>query len=119
MFERMNRSNDSALAFRISRPLSREEVKTITDELAGTITARGKIRVLLDLQAFPYEDLGALWEDLKFDVKHAKDFERLALAGGGELENWATRIFGALTFTRCRCFGKDQVEDAWQWLTEE
>ena len=119
MFERMNRSNDSALAFRISRPLSREEVKTITDELEGTITARGKIRVLLDLQAFPYEDLGALWEDLKFDVRHAKDLERLAVVGADKLEEWATRIFGALTFTRCRCFDKDQVEDAWQWLTEE
>ena len=119
MFERMNRSSESALAFRISRPLSREEVKTITDELEGTITARGKIRILLDLQAFPYEDLGALWEDLKFDVKHAKDLERLALVGAGEMENWATRIFGVLTFTRCRCFDEGHVEDAWQWLTEE
>ena len=119
MFERMNRHTDSALAFRISRPLSREEVKTIADELEGTISVRGKIRVLLDLQAFPYEDLGGLWEDLKFDVKHAKDLERLALVGAGDMEKWATRIFGVLTLTRCRCFGRDQLEEAWQWLIEE
>ena len=118
MFERMNRSANSALAFRISRPLSREEVKTIADELEGTISARGKIRVLIDLQSFPYEDFGGLWEDLKFDVKHAADLERLALVGGGELEKWATRLFGALTITRCRCFGEDQLEGAWQWLIE-
>ena len=117
MFERLNRSTDNAMAYRVTRPLSRDEVAQIRTELEGAISAAGKIRVLIDLQAFPYDDLGALWEDLKFDVTHIKDLERLALVGGGKLEEWSTRIFAALTFTRCRCFDADQVDAAWSWLT--
>lgn len=117
MYERLNRSTGSALAYRITRPLDREEMRQITDELAGTISARGKIRVLIDLRAFPYHDLEAFWEDLKFDVSHAGDLDRLALVGGGEMEKWATRIFGAFTLTQCRCFGEDELDPAWDWLT--
>lgn len=119
MFERLNRSTDNAIGYRITRPLSSAEVAQIRTELEGTIAAAGKIRVLVDLQAFPYDDLGALWEDLKFDVTHVKDLERLALVGGGKLEEWSTRIFAALTLTRCRCFEEGQLDEAWSWLTTD
>ncbi len=119
MYERLDRSNTSALAYRISRPLSREEASKIAAELAGTIAAKGKVRVLIDLEAFPYADLGGLWEDLKFDVKHMRDLERLALVGGGKLETAAVRLFGTLTSTKSRCFGDDQLEKAWNWLIED
>jgi hypothetical protein len=118
MYERLNRGSEVAVGYRVTSPLSREEMKKITTELEGAIAAAGKIRLLIDLQAFPYADLKVFWEDLKFDVKHARDLQRLALVGGGELEKWGTRIFGALTFTKCRCFKAEQTEEAWTWLTE-
>lgn len=118
MYERLNCSTDKALAYRIDHKLSREEAKHIADELAGTIHATGgPIRVLIDLQSFPYAELGALWEDLKFDVKHASDLERFALVGDGKVEEWTTRVFCLLTRTECRCFGKGQLDEAWEWLT--
>jgi len=116
MYERLNRCAGEALGYRITRPLSREEVARIAAELEGTIAFSGKIRVLIDLQAFPYADLGALWEDLKFGVRHARDLRRLALVGGAEVERWATRIFAALTLTQCRCFDPGEVDAAWTWL---
>lgn len=118
MYERLNRSAGCALAYRFTNPLNRKEMKQVTDELEGTIATFGKVRVLIDLQAFPYEDLGALWEDLKFDVKHIRDLDRIALLGSGEIEKWATRIFATLTFTRCRFFEHEQLDRAWNWLTE-
>lgn len=119
MYERLDKSTPSALGYRITDKLGREEVRQITDELEGAIHASGQIRVLLDLQAFPYRDLNAFWEDLKFDVKYAGNFERLALVGGGETEKWAVKIFGKLTSTDCRFFKEGQIEQAWNWLTGE
>lgn len=118
MYERLNRSAPGALAYRITRPLAQEEIQQITDEMEGTIITSGKIKVLIDLQAFPHADVGVLWEDLKFDAKHFKDIERLALVGGSEIQKWSVRIFSGLTLTTCRCFGEDQVDEAWKWLTE-
>jgi len=119
MYERLNLSAEGALAYRVTRPLSRTEIEKITSELEGAINASGKIRVLIDLQAFPYADLGAFWEDLKFDIGHARDLQRLALVGGNELEKWSLRIFGVLTLTTCRCFPAEQLDAAWNWLNED
>ncbi len=118
MYERLNKSAEAALAYRISQPLVREEMQQITDELEGMIAKSGKIKVLIDLQAFPYANLGGLWEDLKFDVKHFRDMERLALVGGSEIQKWSVRFFARLTLTKCRCFDEGQVDEAWNWLTE-
>lgn len=118
MYERLNCSTDKAVAYRIDHRLSSEEARQIANELEGTIhAAGGPIKVLIDLQSFPFADLGTLWEDLKFDVKHAGDLERFALVGSGKTEEWATRIFGFLTNTECRCFPAGQVDEAWEWLT--
>lgn len=118
MYERMNRSDDNALAYRILQPLSSQEMEAITTELEGTIAARGSIRVLIELRSFPYAELASLWEDLKFDVRYVRKLERFALVGNDEMEKWAVLIFGALTFTRCRCFPADQLDEAWTWLIE-
>ncbi|MGW8313572.1 MAG: STAS/SEC14 domain-containing protein [Desulfuromonadales bacterium] len=118
MYERLNRTADNAVAYRITRPLNQEQMRTITSEIEGTIAACGRLRMLIDLQAFPYADLKSFWEELKFDVKFAKNLERFALVGGGEVEKWGTMIFGTLTFTKCRCFKAGQLDEAWAWLTE-
>ena len=119
MYERLNMSADDALAYRISQPLAQQEIQQITDELEGAIATAGKIKVLIDLQVFPFADLGGLWEDLKFDAKHFPDIKRLALVGGTELQQWSVRFFSLLSFTTCRCFGEGQVNEAWEWLTEQ
>lgn len=117
MYERLNRSAPNALAYRVARPLSRQEMARLTTELEGAISAAGKIRILLDLQAFPYAEVGAFWEDLKFDLRHAAHLERLALVGGSELARWSTRAFAALSRTSCRCFEPGELDAAWRWLT--
>ncbi|MGK2904760.1 MAG: STAS/SEC14 domain-containing protein [Desulfuromonadales bacterium] len=118
MYERLNLASDNALAYRISQPLSKDEMHMITTELGGSISGFGKIRGLIDLQSFPYADLPSFWEDLKFDIKFAKDIQRLALVGGGKIEQWATMTFSTLSFTKCRCFQQGQLDEAWAWLTE-
>jgi len=118
MYERLNRSHDNALAYRIREPLSKPEMQRMTTELEGAIAAHGKIRVLLDLKAFPYAGLGSLWEDLKFDIRYLRELERFALVGGNDIEEKAVTIFGKLSYTRCRCFADDQLEDAWEWLIQ-
>ena len=119
MYERLNRSTENALAYRITTKLSTSEARQLTDELEGAISTAGKIRILIDLQAFPYGEMGALWEDLKFEFKYRKQIERLALAGGEEVRKWSSRIFVKLAGVKTGFFGPDQIDEAWQWLIEE
>ena len=119
MYERLNKIATSAIAYRIVRPLNQEEMAKITAEIEAEINLNGKINLLIDLQVFPYAELGALWEDFKFDVRYAGKIERLALVGGGKVEKWSVLTFSALTSTTWRCFGEGQVDEAWEWLIEK
>ncbi len=119
MYERLNRSTENALAFRITESLSRDEVRALAEELKKAIEAAGKIRVLLELKAFPYGDLGALWEDFKFEIRHAPDIEYLALVGDEDVEKYSHRLFGELIATNIHYFVHDEVDEAWAWLTGE
>jgi hypothetical protein len=42
--------------------------------------ANGSLRVLLRLEDFKGWEIGALWEELKFDARHLRDFGRIALS---------------------------------------
>jgi len=116
MYQRKSESTETVLGYEITDRLSNEEMQQIIRELEGTIAEFGKIRVLIDLQAFPYGDLGALWEDLKFTVRHTKDTERLAVIGDSAWIKGSIRLFDALTATECRYFDHSEVEQAWSWL---
>lgn len=119
MYERLNRETEGAMGYRITRPLDAFEVSMIADEIEGAIEQSGAVRILIDLEAFPYQNLAAHWEDLKFDVRYAGQISKFALVGGGSLESWATRIFALLTRTESRRFAKGQTDAAWSWLIED
>ena len=42
-------------------------------------------------------ELGAMWEDTKFGVKHAKDFGKVAVVGAPKWVEWGTKVGNKLT----------------------
>ena len=68
------------LVVRASGKLSQEDYDHFVPEVDRLIR-EGKIRLLFEMQDFHGWEAGALWEDIKFDVKHFGDIERLALVG--------------------------------------
>jgi hypothetical protein len=117
MYQLLERSTARDRAYRIMTRLKRDEARRLTAELEAAIEAQGRISVLFDLQDRPYGDIGALWEDLKFDVKHRRDIERVAVLGEGRLEHAAVAVFNALTPVECRFYARNEFEPAWAWLT--
>jgi len=45
-----------------------------------------KVKILFSMQDFTGWDAGALWEDIKFDIRHFSDIESLALVGDKKWE---------------------------------
>jgi hypothetical protein len=60
---------------------------------------------------------GALWEDLKFDAKHVRDIERLALVGEKRWEAGMAAFCRPFTTATIRYFDRAQAAEAYKWLT--
>lgn len=62
--------------------------------------------------------MGALWEDVKFDLKHFADIERLALVGDRKWEAAMAVFCKPFTTAKVRYFDQAQMEDGIRWINE-
>jgi len=62
--------------------------------------------------------LGALWEDIKFDVKHFSNIERLAFVGDRKWEAGMAAFCKPFTRAVIRYFDESKYEEALGWIKE-
>ncbi|MCG8511193.1 MAG: STAS/SEC14 domain-containing protein, partial [Rhodospirillales bacterium] len=60
--------------------------------------------------------MSALWDDLKFDLKHFNDIERLAMVGDRKWEQGMAAFCKPFTTATVRYFDVKDMDDARQWV---
>jgi SpoIIAA-like len=103
----------------LSGKLTREDYGQFVPEVERLIKEHGKISMLVRMHDFHGWTLGALWEDIKFDVKHFGDIERLALVGDKKWEAGMATFCKPFTRARIRYFDESKADEAFAWLREE
>ena len=106
------------LEVKLTGKLTRQDYEQFVPAVERLMRERGKVRMLLRMHDFHGETMGAMWEDLKFGVKHFADFERLALVGDRKWE--AVMAFFCKPFTRAavRYFDEAKADEAVLWINE-
>ena len=61
---------------------------------------------------------GTLWQEIRFDVKHLRDIERLALVGGKKWEKGMAIFCKPFTTAKVRYFDRARTDEARKWLQE-
>lgn len=98
--------------------LTRETYAEFVPLLERCLEEQKRLRVLFTMKDFHGWTAGALWEDLKFDLKHFRDVERLAIVAETKWQKalgWFTKPF---TTAKVRLFDWDQLDEARRWLRE-
>jgi hypothetical protein len=108
--------NVKVLEVKVSGKLSKEDYEQFVPESERLIEKFGKIRILFEMQDFHGWDAGALWEDIKFDVKHFSDIERLAFVGDKVWEKGMSVFCKPFTTAQIRYFEPPQRQQAIEWL---
>jgi hypothetical protein len=82
------------------------------------IKEHGKIRVLFVMHDFHGWTAGAAWEDIKFDLKHFRDIERLAIVGESKWEKGMSVFCRPFTTAKMKYFDSSQLAEARDWIAE-
>lgn len=106
------------LSVRASGKLSTADYEHFVPEVERLIRQQGKLRLLFDMHDFHGWEAGALWEDMKFDVKHFKDIERLAMVGEEQWEKGMSWFCKPFTTAKVRYFSRPDIVEARKWLAE-
>ncbi|MDE0940711.1 MAG: STAS/SEC14 domain-containing protein, partial [Pirellulales bacterium] len=79
----------------------------------------GKVRILFSMHEFSGWEMGALWEDIKFDIKHFKDIDRLAMVGDKKWEHGMAMFCKPFTTAKLQYFDQSEIDQARAWLAED
>ncbi len=110
------KNNGKVLEVRASGKLLHEDYQQFVPAFERLLRQHGKIRVLFEMSDFHGWKAGALWDDIKFDLKHFTDIERLAMVGDRKWEKGMSVFCKPFTTAKIRYFDRAQVADAHAWL---
>ena len=106
------------LAIKITGKLTKEDYGHFVPEVERLIAKHGKLRLLTQMHDFHGWTLSAVWEDIKFDAKHFRDIERLALVGDRKWEKGMAAFCKPFTTAKIEYFDESALADAQRWIAE-
>ncbi|HEY9549270.1 MAG TPA: STAS/SEC14 domain-containing protein [Kiloniellaceae bacterium] len=110
---------DNYLVCRVSGRLTEADYEAAVPEIENALVLRDEpLRLMIVLEDFRGWDIAALWEDLKFDVRHGGDFGRIAVLGESKLEEWGAALSKPFLGSEIRYFDINERPAARAWLSE-
>lgn len=117
MYRKLSQHTDRVPGFRIGGEVTRDEYRQITRQIEDALEEYGTpICLLIEVRELEGIDAGALWEDLRFAVRHWHDIQALALVGETSDLGRLAQLGGAIAPVEVRQFEPQAVHDAWEWI---
>lgn len=113
-----NDATNNIVEVRVSGKLEKRDYERFVPELEQLIKDQGKLRVLILMEDFHGWTASALWEDFKFDLKHFRDVERVAMVGDKKWEKGMSVFCKPFTTAKIRYFDLADQAEAHAWLAE-
>jgi len=104
------------LVVKLSGKLTKEDYAQFGGEVDRLIQQHGKLRILCQMHDFHGWEMGALWEDIKFDFKHFRDIERLALVGESKWQHGMAVFCKPFTSAKIQYFDHTKLDEALAWV---
>lgn len=120
MIKIMPESEGNVLIIKASEKLTAEDYEeTFIPTLDKLIEEHEKVRLIFYLdETFTGWELGAMWDDAKFGLKHGSDFEKCAVVGGPKWVEWATKITAHLMPGQVKTYHGEELKEAIEWIKE-
>ena len=112
----MENNSGNILQLDVSGKFVATDFQTLESTFQRLVKQYGKIRVLLRMHDFHGWEPVAFWDEVKFDLKHFSDIERLAMVGDKQWEKFLGVFGRPFTAAEIRYFDKSALPDAHAWI---
>lgn len=93
MVNLLEETHERVVATKVSGKLDMEDYKQLFPLIKETIDQYGKFRWYIELEDFQGWNWQSIWQEIKMDIQHFSDLEKLAIVGD---KDWEERILEAL-----------------------
>jgi hypothetical protein len=106
------------LVIRLGGKLTSQDYERFVPEVERLIRRHGKVRMLIQMHDFHGWSLSALWDDIKFDLKHFAHIERLALVGESKWEAGMAAFCKPFTAATVCYFDEAKSGESLKWIND-
>lgn len=99
-----------------SDTLTQEDYDQMLPILEKTLEEWKNLRLYFEMQNFTGWTVKAAYQDLKFDVKHATDFSKVAIVGEKKWQEAFSSLMKPFTPADIQYFNLEERDQALQWL---
>lgn len=107
---------DNIICTQASRTLTKGDYDRLFPVLNTLLERYSKIRWYFEMEDFTGWEPINLWKDLQFDIKHANDFEKIALVGKKEWQRMITQIMKSFSSAEIKYYDKHNRGEALEWI---
>ncbi len=119
MLQLLEQSKGDLVAFQLSGQVDKRDYDVMLPLLEEKIKQYGKINIYAEVQEIEDMSLQALWEDIRFDFRHAADFKKAAIVGDKKWLDWLTVLATPFTTAKIKYFEPIERTAALQWIQAE
>jgi SpoIIAA-like len=113
----LRETNDGkVLEVELTGKLTADDYQLFVPAVERMVNAHGKISILVEMHDFHGWTAGAMWEDIKFDAKHFRDIERVAIVGETNWQHAMALFSKPFTAAKVRYFPRVRIDQARAWL---
>ena len=106
------------IAVQVTGKLVKADYERCVPEFDRLIRQHGKLCLLFEFTDFHGWEGGALWDEIKLDIKHVADIERIAVVGDKKWEQGMATFYKPFTKATIRYFDQANAPEARKWLRE-
>jgi hypothetical protein len=118
VLELMTESEGDVIAVRARGVLTEDDYRDVlVPQLEKALEAAERLRVLFLMEeTFRGWNARAAWRNTCLDLRHRRDFDKVAIVGPPTWEEWCAKLSNLLITGEIKIFTRDELSDAWTWL---
>jgi hypothetical protein len=118
MIEVLSESQGNLLGVRAWGKITAQDYEAVLiPRLEELLQEHRQVRFLFLIdEDFQGMELGAMWDDTKFGLKHRKDFDKMAVVAPARWMGVLVKLFSPIMSGEIRTFPREQLQEAWDWV---
>lgn len=116
MYEIIREDEGRAVGIRARGQLTGDDLDELSAYLDRQIEEHGTISMLFEMDDFEGWEADAFFKDLKFDITHNADVERVAMVGDEAWEQWMARLMEIFAHAEVQFYNRTHLAEAWAWV---
>ena len=109
-------NENRVISITASGKLTRQDYEELIPQVEDLLEKFGSLRFFIKARGITGVEVRALWEDIKFDARHADEFGKTAIVGEKRWQAWGTDIASLFFDAPMKYFDHADEKLAWTWV---